>query len=121
MTVAKYIRSLMCQEMPTGLYTRWGYDSETYRFKARKTEQETTLYQELRPECEIECFYPNGKPFDCFDFHWYCDHCKTIFESMGFYYFFCSCQETGPYFSKQDNKRENKRREKDELRGDYIK
>ena len=25
----------MCQEMPTGLYTRWEYDSETDRFKAR--------------------------------------------------------------------------------------
>ena len=25
----------MCQEMPTGLYTRWEYDSETDCFKAR--------------------------------------------------------------------------------------
>ena len=27
----------MCQPMPTGLYTRWEYDSETKRFIARKT------------------------------------------------------------------------------------
>ena len=25
----------MCQPMPTGLYTRWEYDSETKRFTAR--------------------------------------------------------------------------------------
>ena len=26
----------MCQPMPTGLYTRWEYDSETKRFTARQ-------------------------------------------------------------------------------------
>ena len=30
----------LCQEMPTGLYTRWEYDSETDRFKARNYKNE---------------------------------------------------------------------------------
>ena len=46
---------------------------------------------------------------------------KLIFEAMGCYYLLCSCQETGPYLSGQDIKKENKRREMDELKRDFIK
>ena len=44
----------MCQEMPTGLYTRWEYDSETDRFKARNNRTRNfenmvmSFYQEFR-------------------------------------------------------------------------
>ena len=47
----------MCQPMPTGLYTRWEYDSETERFtavqnKSRSFEKIVALYfQQSRPEC----------------------------------------------------------------------
>ena len=57
----------MCQEMPTGLYTRWEYDSETDRFKARNNRTRNfenmvvSFYQELRPECKIQSFYTTGK------------------------------------------------------------
>ena len=64
----------MCQEMPTGLYTRWEYDSETVRFKARNNRTRNfenmvmSFYQELRPECKIQSFYTTGKQkkIDCF-------------------------------------------------------
>ena len=32
----------------------------------------------------------------------YCDHCKTVFEAMGCYYHFCSCQEARPSLTDQD-------------------
>ena len=57
----------MCQEMPTGLYTRWEHDSETDRFKARKNRTRNfenmvmSFYQELRPECKIQSFYTTGE------------------------------------------------------------
>ena len=53
----------MYQEMLTELYTRWDYDSETHRFKARNNRTRTfenmvtPFYQELRPECKFESFY----------------------------------------------------------------
>ena len=70
--------------MPTRFYTRWEYDSETDRLKARNSRTRIlenmvmSLYQELRPECKIESFYTNGKQkkIECFHVHGYCDHCK---------------------------------------------
>ena len=81
-----------------------------------------SFYQELRPECKIQSFYTTGKQkkIDCFHVDSYCDHCKTVFEAMGCYYHFCSCQETRPSLSEQDIERGNKKREMDELRREYI-
>ena len=116
----------MCQEMPTGLYTRWEYDSETDRFKARNNRTRNfenmvmSFYQEWGPECKIQST-GKQKKIDCFHVDGYCDHCKTVFEAMGCYYHFCSCQETRPSLSEQDIERGNKKREMDELRREYIK
>ena len=51
----------------------------------------------------------------------YCDHCKTVFEAMGCYYHFCSCQEARPSLKDQDIERGNKNREMDDMRPDNIK
>jgi hypothetical protein len=57
----------MCQPMPTGLYTRWEYDSEMDKFKARQNKsrsfenQVTSYFQATRPECKIESFHTTGK------------------------------------------------------------
>ena len=40
---------------------------------------------------------------------------------MGYYYHFCSCQETHPSLSDNDIEWGNKTREMDELRREYIK
>ena len=82
----------MCQEMPAGFYTRWEYDSEAGQFKAIENKTRNfenmvmSFYHELRPEHKIESFYTTGKQenFDCFHYDGYCDHCKTVFEAMGF-------------------------------------
>ena len=52
----------MCQDMPTGLYTRWEFDTEMQKFKARHNRicnfenMVMSFYQESRPECKIESF-----------------------------------------------------------------
>ena len=115
--------------MLTGFYTRWEYDSETDQFKARNNRTKKfenmvmSFYQELRPESKNQSFYTAGKQkkIDCFHVDAYCDHCKTVFEAMGCYYHFSSCQETRPSLSEQDIERGNEKREMDELRREYIK
>ena len=57
----------MCQDMPTGLYTRWDYDEETQKFKARQNRVQTfeimvmSYFQPIRPECKVESYYTTGK------------------------------------------------------------
>ena len=119
----------MCQDMPTGLYTRWEFDTDMQKFKARHNRTRNfenmvmSFYQESRPECKIESFFTSGKQkkIDCFNVDGYCDHYKTVFEAMGCYYHFCSCQETRPSLTEQDIERANKKREMDEMRREYIK
>ena len=50
----------MCQPMPTGLYTRWEYDSETKKFTARQNKSRSSenmvlsFFQQSRPDFKIE-------------------------------------------------------------------
>ena len=52
----------MCQDKPTGLYTRWELDTEKQKIKARHNRTRNfgnmfmSFYQESRPECKIESF-----------------------------------------------------------------
>ena len=118
----------MCQDMPTGLYTRWELDTDMQKFKARHNRTRNfenmvmSFYQKSRPECKIESFFTSGKQkkIDCFNVDGYCDHCKTVFEAMGCYYHFCSCQEARPSLTEQDIERGNKKREMDDMRREYI-
>ena len=96
-----------CQDKPTGLYTRWEFDTDMQKFKAGHNRTRhfenmvMSFYRETRPECNIESFFTSGKQIkiDCFNVNGYCDHCKTVFEATGWYYHFCSCQEVGPTFT----------------------
>ena len=103
----------MCQDMPTGLYTRWEFDTEMQKFKARHNRNRNFenlvmyFYQESRPECKTG----KQKKIDCFNVDGYCDHCKTVFEAMGCYYHFCFCQEARPFLTEQDIERGNKKRD----------
>ena len=57
----------MCQLMPTGLYTRWEYDSETERFTARQNKSRSfenmvlSYFQQSRPEGKIESNVTTGR------------------------------------------------------------
>ena len=53
----------MCQDKPTGLYTRWDFDTDMQKFKARLNRSRNfenmimSFYQEQRSECKIESFH----------------------------------------------------------------
>ena len=119
---------LMCQPIPTGLYTHWDLDSETRRFtprqnKTRSCEKMVTSYfQRTRPDCKIESFYTTGrlKKIDCFSADGFCSHCNTMFEAVGCYYHFCPWQELHPSLTEEDIKRGSRKRELTELRRGYI-
>ena len=61
----------MCQPMPTGLYTRWDFDSETSRFTPRQNKTQRfekmvmPYFQRTRPDCLS--FFTTGrqKKIDC--------------------------------------------------------
>ena len=107
----------MCQPMPTGLYTRWEYDTETNRFKpqqnkSRKFEKMVMSYfQRQRPDCKSESFYTAGtqKNIDCFKADGFCAHCKTMFEALGCLYHYCPCQEARLSLTEEDIEGGNKK------------
>ena len=57
----------MCQPMPTGLYTRWDFDSETSRCTPRQNKTRSfeimvmSYFKRTRPECEIGDFFTTGR------------------------------------------------------------
>ena len=118
----------MCQPMPTGLYTRWEYDSKTKRFTACQNKYRSfenvvlSYFQQSRPDCRIECNVTTGKQKknDCFKVDGICYHCITVFEAMGCYYHYCPCQEARPSLTYTDIERGVKKRQQDEVRRDYI-
>ena len=118
----------MCQPMPTGLYTRWEYDSETKRFTARQNKSRSfenmvlSYFQQSRPDCIIESNVTTGrqKKIDCFNVDGFCYHCNTVFEALGCYYQYCPCQEARPSLTGTNIERGMKKQQQDEMRRDYI-
>ena len=118
----------ICQPMPTGLYTRWEYDSENKRFTARQNKSRSfenmvlAYFQQSRPDSKIESNVTTGrrKKIDCFSVDGICYPCNTVFEAMGCYYLYCPCQEARPSLTDADIGRGIKNRQQDEMRRDYI-
>ena len=114
--------------MPSGLYTRWDFDSETSRCTPRQNKTRSfenvimSYFQRTRPECETESFFTTGrqKQIDCFSVDGFCSHCNTVFEAVACFYHFCPCQELRPSLTEEDIKRSSKMRELDVLRRHYI-
>ena len=56
-----------CEDMPTGLFTRWEFDTDLQKLKARHNRTcnfenlAMFFYQETRPKCKIESFFTSGK------------------------------------------------------------
>ena len=118
----------MCQPMPTGLYTRWEYDSETERFTARQNKSRSfenvvlSYFQQSPPDCKIESNVTTGrqKKIDCFSVDGICYQCNTVFEAMGCYYHYCPCQEARTSLTDTDIEKGVKKRQQDEMHRDYI-
>ena len=114
--------------MPTGLYTRWDFDSETSRLIPRQNKTRSfanmvmSYYQSTRPDCKIESFFTTGrqKKIDCFSVDGFCFYCNNVFEAMGCFYHFCPCQELRPSRTEEEIQRGSKKRELDALRWHYI-
>ena len=76
----------MCQPMPTGLHTRWEYDTESNKFKTEQNKSRNfenmvvSYFQRQRPDCQIESFYTTGtqKNIDCFKVDVFCAYCKSV-------------------------------------------
>ena len=119
----------MCQPMPTGLYTRWECDTESNRFKPQQNKSRNfenmfmSYFQRQRTNCKVDSFYTTGtqKKIDCFKVDGFCAHCTTVFEAMGCFFHYCSCQEARPSLTQEDIERGNKKREMDQMRKQYIK
>ena len=113
----------ICRPMPTGLYTRWLYDSETKRFTARQNKSRTfgkmvlSYFHQSRPDCKNESSVTTGrqKKIDCFGVDGICYHCNTVFEAMGCYYHYCPRQEARPSLTDTDIERGMKKRQQDEM------
>ena len=80
----------MCQQMPTGLFTRWDLGSETSRFTPRQNKTRSfenmvmSYFQRTRTKCEIETFFTTGRQMktDCLRVDGFCSHCNSVFEAM---------------------------------------
>ena len=77
-----------------------------------------SYFQRQRPDCKIESFYTTGtqKRVDCFKVDDLCAQCNTVFEAMGCFYHYCSCQEARLALIEEDIERGNKKRETDQMR-----
>ena len=82
-------------------------------FLTRKQDQYVKLKAFLRLE--------NRRKIDCFNVDGYCDHPKTVFAAMRWYYHFYSFEEARPSVTDQDIERGNKKREMDDMRRESIK
>ena len=119
----------MCQEMPTELYTRWKLDTDSQKVWARTNRSRTfenmplSYLQSQCSECKNESYYTTGKQkkIDCFSVDGFCAYCTTMFESMGWYFHFCPCQEAKASLSEEETHRGIRKRENDESRRDYLK
>ena len=108
----------MCQPMPTGMYTRWNYDSESQKFIRRQNKTRSlenmvlSYFQQTRQECRVESSVTTGrqKKFDCFSVDGICNHCNTVFEAMVCYFQYCPCQEARPSLTDKELMRGIKKR-----------
>ena len=91
----------LCQPMPTGLYTRWDYDSKTKSFTSHQNISRfsenmlLSYFQQSRPDCKIESNVSTGRQkFDRLSVDGICYHCNNVFEAKGCYFHYCPCQES---------------------------
>ena len=118
----------MCQPMPTGLYTRWNYDTESQKLMPRTNKtgpfenMVLSFFQETLPECKYESNVTTGrqKKIDCFSVDGFCNSCNFVFEAMPCYFHYCPCQEARPSLTDNEIMRGIRKGEQDQMRKNYI-
>ena len=118
----------MCQPMPTGLYTRLNYDTESQKFIPRQNKTRSfedmvlSYFQQTRPECKIESNVTTGRQTEivCFSVDGICNHRNTVFEARGCFFQYCPCQEDRPSLTDNEIMKGIKNREQDQMRKEII-
>ena len=118
----------ICHPVPTGLYTRWEYESETQRFTTRRNKLRSfenmllSCFQRLWLDSKNESNVTTHrqKKIGCFSVDGNYNHYNTVFEAMGCNYQFCPCQDARPFLSDEDLEKRVKKVEQDQTRRDYI-
>ena len=118
----------MCQPMPTRLFTRWNYDTESQKLIARQNRTRSfenmvlSYFQQTRPESNIKSNFTTvgQKKVDCFSVDGICNHCNIVFEAMGCFFLYCPCQEARPSLTDNEITKGIKKREQHQLRKEYI-
>ena len=113
--------------MPTGLKTRWEFDTESNRRKPQQNKSRNfenivmSYFQRQRPDCKIESLYTTGtqKKIVRFKRDVFCAHFITVFEAMGCFYHHCACQGARLSLTEEDIKRSSEKREMDQMRKQY--
>ena len=89
--------------MPTGLYMRWDFDSETSRIIPRQNQARIfenmvmSHFQRTRPECETESFFTTGRQKKLTaSVLMALVLTATLFETMGCFYQFCPVKSCVP-------------------------
>ena len=116
-----------CQPIPTGLYTRKEYTSETEKFTAQQNKSRSfenigffcfhRSWQNFRVESNVTT--GRQMKIECFSVDRVCNHCNTVFEAMGCYRLYCLCQEALLSLIDLEIKKRVKRRQQNEMRRDY--
>ena len=80
----------------------------------------TSFFRESLPDCSIQTQFTHGKQkqFGPFFVDGFCAHCSTVFEAMGCYYHFHSCQEES--LLQHERQDAIKRGERAEHRRQYL-
>ena len=118
----------VCQPIPTGFFIRYEFDGDLQTFKPHQNKSRSfentvmSYFQRMRPDCRIESFYTTRtqEKVDCFNAEGFCGNCNTVFEAMGRFYHYCSCQEARLALTEEDIQRGTKMKETDEMRRQYI-
>ena len=117
----------MCQEMPTGQFTKWEVEESSGHFKPVKNtklalENRVMAYlQSQRKDCHIIATVTTGKQHSVGPYHvdGFCAHCNTVFEVNGCYWHFHSkCMSSK--FEGDKLAEALKRRQHDQTRLEYL-
>ena len=119
----------ICQPMPTGLYTRWEYDTESSSFKPQQNKSRNfenmvmSYFLRQRFDCKFESFYTTRtqKKIDCFKADGFCALCNTVVEATRCFYHYRPCKEARPSLTEEDIERGYKKKVLDQRRKQYIK
>ena len=105
----------MCQPMPKRLYTTYEADADLQRFNPRRNKSRSLkkspccILNEKDGTAVLRAFTKQGK-VDSFNADGFCGDCNTVFEAMGCFHHYCSCQKAQPALTEVNFERGTRKR-----------